>query len=98
MKLDPNNPDLINVRGQALMKLGQHEDALAAFQRVVAQKPSAADRASECSEHADEAGRLEDALSACNALLATQADYAPGLLMRANVLQHLLRPDGACGL
>ena len=84
--LDPDNPDILLVRGTALHALGRLPDAAADFERSLALAPHYAGAAYNLAHTLRSLGRRDDAIAALDQALAVRPDYPDAVNLRGVAL------------
>ena len=95
LRLQPDDPELRNGRGVALLKLNRPGEALAEFDRVLAAEPEHRDALGNRGNALLRLNRVADAVGAYDLALAYAPDSAQLLANRAAALRRLDRPHEA---
>ena len=78
-------------KGQVLMNLGKHEEALACYENALAQEPNHLDALMKKAAALERLVRLEEALVCYDNVLALKPDFTQAQLAKASVLNQLER-------
>lgn len=76
---DPDNPDLLLVKGNALSAAGRYEEALACYDTVLLEKPDDPRMLVGKADALSMTGELEEALEACEQALASEPETMAAL-------------------
>jgi tetratricopeptide (TPR) repeat protein len=95
IRLRPDDPELRNGRGVALLKLNRPGEALAEFERVLAAEPDCRDAIGNRGNALLRLNRVADAVEAYDLALTYTPDSAQLLANRAAALRRLDRPHEA---
>jgi protein O-GlcNAc transferase len=95
LQVDGNDPSLLYVAAVALFKLGQLDDSIAGFDRLLARVPNHIDAINERGTVYAAMKRFDLALESCDRALALDRQNAEALANRGNVFYELRRLDEA---
>jgi len=95
LALQPDFPDALNNRGNALAGLDRPAEALASFDKALALQPELAQAWNNRACVLRDLDRPADALANCDQAIALQARYADAWSNRANALSDMNRPQDA---
>ena len=95
LKINPNNPSVLNNRGIALLDLRYPELALDSYDQALMMQSDNAEVLNNRGNALRDLHRFEQALDSYDRALSIKQDYAEALYNRGNILRDLKRPEQA---